>query len=211
MEVEKPDMEALAKDGELKADATWFHVFRSMYESGQVKEMGPSAFTLYGAIKSHIHFSKGNAFPSFTRLQELTGMSTATISKNLKILERQELLTAQRKKGSSTIYRLRESIPISTEDGQVANASWDYAPAAISKATHELKNFLTTGINDGQTIHINVLNIQINLAENNRINNMGLEEKPINEIIPEGKDSKLRDIARRAVEKNRADRNDGSK
>jgi len=210
MSEEKLDIKKMAEEGKLGADATWFHVFRSMFESGQAKSLGASAFMIYCAIKSHVHFSKGNAFPSFTRLQELTGLSRTTISKSMKALEEAEFLLSEKKPGASNVYRLREAIPVVTDDGQVATASWDYAPAAISRATNELKNFLATGLNDSQIIHINVLNIQVNLAENNRINNMGLEEKPVEEIIPDGASTRLRDIARRAVEKNRDMKKSGS-
>jgi hypothetical protein len=60
-----------------KADATWFHVFDNMIESGDVAKMGASAFTVYCVVKKHIGLNskQPGAWPGIETIAEKSGLS----------------------------------------------------------------------------------------------------------------------------------------
>lgn len=167
---------------EKSADATWFHVFRQMFDSGDVAKLGAHAFTLYCAIKQHVNFATGEAFPSIERLIELTGISRAQVMRDLKKLEEYGFLTKE-KRGRNSVYTLREKVQIVDGTGRpVAEATWDYLPAAVKGATAELRNYVQTG-EVGQIVHIEHLIIQnLNIVQANsgsevEINNLNVQTK----------------------------------
>ena len=128
--------------GLFEADSTWFHLFRSMFESGDVAKMGSTAFTVYCCIKSHASFKTGEAFPGLSRLAELTSFSDRQIRRALRDLESMGYLTTQ-KVGRSNHYVVREQIGFSDPEGKPAGtASWDYLPLAVEATRAELRNFL---------------------------------------------------------------------
>jgi DNA-binding MarR family transcriptional regulator len=190
----------------LKAEYSWFHVFRTMFVSGEVGNLGPHAFTVYCAIKAHIHFQKGTAFPSYGRIQEMTGISKPTISKALNVLERHGYLTKETKPGRSSRYTLRERIPLLNGSGEeAAVATWDYVPGAIKQAQAELKKFLLSGSQEGTVIHIKQLNLQINFAENNKQNIIDASRE-VEAEAEKNQNPYLREIAQRARAKIRDSR-----
>ncbi len=47
-----------------RAETTWFHIFHSMIQTGDISRMGPYAVTVYLVIKAHTNFQSGRAFPA---------------------------------------------------------------------------------------------------------------------------------------------------
>lgn len=184
-----------------KAETTWFHVFKSMVDSGDVARMGAEAVTIYLVIKAHTNFNTGQAFPSIETIQEKAGCSKATVMRKLKTLEEFGYITRE-KIGRSTIYKLREKVEITDSEGRPsAVATWDYLPTSVQQAVADLKNVLVTGEFAGaKVVHIERLNIQI--GDNNTQINFQDAMKVLGGI----KDRKLRDALSRYL----TDPKDGS-
>jgi DNA-binding transcriptional ArsR family regulator len=156
------------------AETTWFHLFRSMIFDGNMRKMGLSAFGIYCTIKAHVDFSTGSAFPSIERICELTGLTKRTVLRNLSILEDMGFVVKE-KKGRKNVYTLRERFDILDDLGRPsAVATWDYLPRSVQAAQAELKDFLLTGKSDGTIIHIERLNLQVNLGGTNKQENFDI-------------------------------------
>lgn len=150
----------------------WFHMFRAMIDQGDIARMGPHAFAIYAVIKSHTNITSGIEFPSIELISEKSGVSLAQVKRELRVLENAGYVMRQRV-GRSNRYTLRERIHISDENGLTqAIASWDYVPAGVQQAVADLKNLLIAGdLDGGRIVHIERLNLQINLGgENTQIN-----------------------------------------
>lgn len=188
----------MKQDELFNAETTWFHVFRSMVENGDVAKMGAEATTLYLVIKAHTNFSTGRSFPSLDTIAEKSGISKATIKRKMKILEEFGYITKE-KKGRSNIYTLREKVEIVDGDGRPsAVATWDYLPTTVSHAVADLKNVLVTGdLGKAQIVHIERLSLNVQIGDHNTQMNFQDAAKAVNDI----KDPKLREVlARRLVE-----------
>jgi hypothetical protein len=145
-----------------KAETTWFHVFRSMIEGGDVAKMGPSAFTVYTVIKAHTNFATGRAFPGIETIVEKSGISKRQVLRELQTLEEFGYITKE-KTGRNNVYTLREKVGISDDHGRpVASATWDYLPAGVSGAVADLKNVLMTGDFAGAKI-VNIERLTVNI------------------------------------------------
>jgi DNA-binding transcriptional ArsR family regulator len=153
------------KQGDLfTAETTWFHVFRSMIENGDVAKMKPYAVTVYLVIKAHTNFKNGVAFPGIELIMEKSGMSKSQVIRSLDILEEHGYITRE-KKGRNNHYTLREKIGISDEQGRpVADATWDYVPDGVRGAVAELKHVMMTGDFKGAKI-INIENLTVHFNQ----------------------------------------------
>lgn len=151
-----------------EAKSSWFHVFRSMLDSGDISKMGPYATTVYLAIKAHTNWETGKAWPGIELIMELTGISRAQVMRSLGTLADFGYLTKE-KAGKQNVYRLREKVPVyETNDADkrpIAQASWDYLPSKVQEAVAELKKFTVTGTDNGLNI-INIENFTLNLQQN---------------------------------------------
>jgi hypothetical protein len=148
----------------LAADVTWFHLFRSMIESGDVATMGPHAFAVYAVVKSHTHFSRGAAFPSVELIAEKSGVSVRQVKRELKTLQGLGYLGV-RKVGRANHYALREKVEVQDEAGRpAAVATWDYLPAGVGAAVAELKHVLMSGDLGGAARVINIERLTVNVA-----------------------------------------------
>lgn len=172
---------ALKPQGDLfKAETTWFHVFRDMIENGDVAKMGAYAVTVYLVIKAHTNFSTGRAFPAIETIAGKSGVSVAQVKRCIKTLEEFGYVSRE-KKGRSNIYRLREKISVTGEDGRpAAVATWDYLPSSVQGAVADLKNVLIAGeFGAAKIVHIERLNVQINNGNNNiQFNLADIEKLP---------------------------------
>lgn len=176
----------------MNAETTWFHLFRSTILDGEMQKMGDSAFVVYCTIKAHVGFNSGTAFPSISKIQEITGKGKNTVLRALKQLEDSGFLTKE-KKGKKNVYQLREKINIQDDTGNAtAVASWDYIPSTVKQAQAELKRYIQTGVNDGPIIFIETLNIQNNFGGTNKQENYNLQER-----ISKVKDPKLKETLER--------------
>lgn len=157
----------MEEDNEFKADTTWFHILKDMVDSGDMAALG-SAFMVYIAIKSHVNFATGLAFPSIELLMKKCKLSKSQVQRCLNKLEEYEYISREKavdKKGIHNVYRLREKVKIKDVDGvPQAIATWDYIPNGVKDAVAELKNVVATGkMIDGKIIHIEhlILNLTV--------------------------------------------------
>lgn len=154
-----------------KAETTWFHVFRTMIENGDVAKMGPQAFTVYCVIKGHTNFSTGHAFPSIETISQKGGLSDTQVKRELKTLQAMGYITKQ-KRGRNNDYTLREKVDIADESGRpAAVATWDYLPNSVQAAVADLKNVLVTGeIANARIVHIERLTVNVNTGNGTQFN-----------------------------------------
>jgi len=154
-----------------QAETTWFHVFKTMIDCGDVAKMGPHAVTVYLVVKSHTNFATGRAFPALETIAEKSGVSLAQVKRELKILEEFGYITKE-KKGRSNSYTLREKIELRDEAGRpAAVATWDYLPSSVSAAVADLKNVMVTGNAEGaRMVHIERLTVNVAQAGGTVIN-----------------------------------------
>lgn len=73
----------------------------------EAKTLSTEAKWLFVILRYHTNSKTGNAFPSYTKINEITGFHRKTISKALKELEGTGWLTKQRRFGASTLYALQ--------------------------------------------------------------------------------------------------------
>ena len=145
-----------------EAQTTWFHVFRSMIDNGDMAKLSGSALKVYLVIKAHTNFSTGRAFPSRELIAEKAGLSEAQVKRELRTLEESGYITRS-KAGRNNVYTLREKIEIQDETGRpAAVATWDYLPSSVRDAVADLKNVLVTGDFEGaKVVHIERLQVNI--------------------------------------------------
>ena len=152
----------------LEAQASWFHVFKSMLEGGDVAKMGPHATTVYLAVKAYTNWSTGKAWPGIDLITEKTGISRAQVTRSLRVLEDMGYLIKE-KSGRHNVYKLREKVSVFEKIGgdmrPVAEASWDYLPSTVKDAVAELKKFTVTGSDSGLNI-INIESLTLNIQQN---------------------------------------------
>lgn len=155
----------------LRAETTWFHLFRTMFSQGDVAKMGPYAFTVYCAIKAHANFNTGEAFPGIPLIAQLTGISKSQVKRTLDVLDELGYLSIDRSHRKNH-YTLREKIAIEDADGHpTAIATWDYLPLTVQEAMNDLRNVLVTGDFAGaKIIQIQHLTVNVNSGSGTQIN-----------------------------------------
>lgn len=152
-----------------KAETTWFHVFVSMIENGDVAKMGPYAVTVYLVVKAYTNWKTGRAFPSIETIVEKSGISRAQVMRSLLLLVENGYLD-KAKVGRKNSYTLREKVTLKDQEGRpAAYATWDYLPSTVEAARAELKRFMLTGEHDGKVLFVETLNlnVQINQGDQN--------------------------------------------
>ena len=158
-----------------KAETTWFHVFVSMVENGDVAKMGPYAVTVYLVLKAYTNWKTGKAFPSIDTITEKSGISRRQVINSLAMLVENGYLD-KTKIGRKNSYTLREKITLKDQEGRpAAFATWDYLPSTVEAARAQLKRFILTGEHDGQILFVENLNlnVQINNGDYNMNNQLG--------------------------------------
>lgn len=143
---------------DLKVETLWVHMLRSMFTKGKAKDLGPTVFFIYSAIKAHCNLETGNAFPSQETLMRLTGLSQDTISRSVKVLVEAGLLTVS-KQGRKLHYALVEHFPITLDDKVVGGATGPYVPKQMQHLVEEVKLAVKTGVDstDKQiTVNVNL-------------------------------------------------------
>ncbi|MFP3645177.1 helix-turn-helix domain-containing protein [Paraburkholderia sp. SIMBA_054] len=149
-----------------QAETTWFHMFRSMVDSGDAAKMGGNAFMIYAIIKSHTNFKTGRAFPSIETIMEKSGLSKSQVLRELDTLEEMSYITRARE-GRKNVYTLREKIGITDDKGRpMADATWDYVPDGVRSAVAELRHVMMTGDFKGAKI-INIENMTVHFNQFN--------------------------------------------
>jgi DNA-binding transcriptional ArsR family regulator len=179
-----------------QAETTWFHIFRSMMDSGDAAKMGGNAFMIYCIIKGHTNFRTGRAFPSIDTIIEKAGLSKSQVLRELATLEEMGYITRARE-GRKNVYTLREKIGISDDKGRpIADATWDYVPDGVRTAVAELKHVMMTGDFKGAKI-INIENMTVHFNQANdssvQINIQHLVDN-MDKLTPELKEILLRNL-----------------
>lgn len=152
-----------------KAETTWFHVFVSMIENGDVAKMGPYAVTVYLVVKAYTNWKTGKAFPSIDTIAAKSGISKRQVINSLAVLTENGYLDKV-KVGRKNNYTLREKVTLKDQEGRpAACATWDYLPSTLEAARAELKRFILTGEHDGKILFVENLNlnIQVNQGDSN--------------------------------------------
>lgn len=157
----------MSDQGELfKAETTWFHVFKSMIDSGDLAEMSGSSLKVYLVVKSYTNFSTGRSFPALETIAEKSGLSVSQVKRCLKELGEHSYITKE-KKGRNNLYTMREKVEYTDSEGRPkATATWDYLPSTVRQAQAELKRFKMTG----EALEGGIINIEsltINIANDN--------------------------------------------
>lgn len=151
----------------LEAQTTWFHIFKSMVDSGDIAKMGPYATTVYMVIKAYTNWKTGKSWPGLELIVEKTGISLAQVKRSLKVLEENGYISRE-KVGRHNKYTLREKVSVMDGSGEdkrpVAEATWDYLPSTVKAAVAELQNFVVTGKEDGLTV-IHIEHLTMNLQQ----------------------------------------------
>jgi hypothetical protein len=150
-----------------KAETTWFHVFVSMIENGDVAKMGPYAVTVYLVVKAYTNWKTGKAFPSIDTIASKSGISKRQVINSLAVLTENGYLDKV-KVGRKNNYTLREKITLKDQEGRpAACATWDYLPSTVEAARAELKRFMLTGEHDGKVLFVESLNLNIQFNQGN--------------------------------------------
>jgi len=145
-----------------EATTTWFHVFKSMVDNGDMAKLSGSSVKVYLVVKSYTNFATGRAFPAQETICEAAGLSKAQVKRCLAELEEYGYINKE-KKGRNNLYTLREKVDIRDEEGsQYAVATWDYLPSTVSNAVADLKKVLVTGDFEGAKI-VNIERLQVNV------------------------------------------------
>ena len=148
-----------------KAETTWFHVFVSMVENGDVAKLGPHAVTVYLVIKAYTNWKTGRAFPALDTIVEKSGISLAQVKRSLVTLNDHGYLDKS-KAGRKNVYTLREKVTFKDEEGRpAAVATWDYLPSSVEAARAQLKRFMLTGEHDGKILYVENLNLNVSVIE----------------------------------------------
>jgi DNA-binding Lrp family transcriptional regulator len=155
----------------LKAELTWFHIFRTMINSPAFAELPAASVKVYLVIKAHTDFSNGHAFPGIPVIAKKAGYSEPQVKRILQDLQERKLIT-KTKAGRSNSYMLHETVDIFDEKGMpVAVAGFDYLPSTVQRAVGELKNVLVTGqLGNAKIVHIERLQINVNNLRDNAVN-----------------------------------------
>ena len=149
----------------------WFHIFRSMFMSGDAAEMGGSCFLVYCCIKSRINYNSGRTFPSIETIAKDCGFNRKTVMKYLNKLEDMGYLKRIGTKHRSNTYKIVEKIKFEgkDQDGQIVpmDAEFDYLPKGVSKAVNDIRNVMIKGaLPGGSVVHIKNMTINVQILPN---------------------------------------------
>ena len=154
---------------ELSSNLRFFQVFNAMIAEGMIADIGVYSFAVYTAIKSHINYTTGDAFPSIELIAKLTGMTDRQAIKSLAVLEQKGLVTKERH-GRKNHYKLNELFNIQKGDDVIGSATVEYKPNTIQETIQELKTALAEGnLFNTQNITFNITLIQN--SDNATVNN----------------------------------------
>ena len=88
----------------------------SFIKTTKENELDFHACWLFVILRYYTNGKTGNAFPSYTTIHNLTGMTRKKISDSLKKLEEKGWLEKKKRFGGSTIYTLIIPKPLENED-----------------------------------------------------------------------------------------------
>lgn len=188
-----------------KPTVGWFHIFRTMIESGDAAKMKGTAFLVYAVIKSHINPTKGIGFPSLETIANKAGCTVKTVRASIEKLEELGYLRRKTVDGKPSQYSLIEKVQFDGMDEtgkQVPmQANFDYVPVAVNKAVQDIKNVMVSGaLPQGSVVHIE------NLSINMQVLPQALEAHQYN--LGDITNPEIRDAVRRAMQAQKANKLD---
>lgn len=162
----------------------FFHIFRSMIDSGDARTMGAGCVFTYLVVKSYVDFKKGISFPSLETIAVKTGSTVKTTHNHIKKLVEMGYVRKLETKTKHNVYKLVEKIEFEGMDKDSGErvpmrASWDYIPLGVQQAMSDIKNVMIDGeLPGGSAVHIQNLsvNIQINPTASTAINQLNLDD-----------------------------------
>lgn len=168
------------------ANATWFHVFKALIDSGDAAKMGGTVFLVYCVVKRHCAFGNGLSFPSIELIAEKSGVGTRQVIRSLEKLEELGYIT-KHKEWRSNKYTLREQIPVTdNQSGELAAmASWDYVPDAVGATLQDLKNVMVTGdFGAAKIIKIERLTVNVQVISGEHATGVQINDAAAAERLP---------------------------
>jgi DNA-binding transcriptional MocR family regulator len=150
----------------MEATTQWFHVFRSMVDSGDLARMKGSSIKVYLIIKAHVNMHSGFGGPSIETISEKADLSVAQVKRAISELEAMGYL-AKDKQGRSNRYRVREMIQIRDQSGAPAGmAVWDYVPVRVQSTVSDLKGAIDSmDIDSAKMVTIEKIQVNINRVD----------------------------------------------
>ncbi|WP_298236012.1 hypothetical protein [uncultured Azohydromonas sp.] len=126
-------------------DTTYLTQQRDAFASGLVAKVGPNAYSVWMAIKSHADWNTGEAWCGVRRIAEMAGMSPMTAQRAIKALLSEHLLRVVRKDGQKVIYIARERMDVRLGAIKVATIAIDYVPNSMRERLAEMKERASRG------------------------------------------------------------------
>lgn len=163
---------------DLKTEHQWYHIVRSTIMRGDMAKMGTVAWAVYSVLKAHTSLNDGKSWPSQARIAELVGCSVDTVARATEKLIEMEYVK-RTKKGNRNEYIMKESIPVTTQQGQmIARGESTYVPMQFERIINDIKTFAESGaIRTGSPVEIK-LNINIiQQGDNSTVNINNVEVK----------------------------------
>lgn len=123
-----------------KPETGWFHVFRSLVESGALASMEGSTIKVYLVIKTHTNVESGIAGPlGHGVIARKSGVHPSSVKRAIAQLEGLGYLSKSRR-GKAYEYRFQEKWRLQGEDGaQSGVASWTYVPMLVKTIADDLR------------------------------------------------------------------------
>jgi DNA-binding Lrp family transcriptional regulator len=121
-------------------DTTYLSMQREMFRNGLFRKIGAGAYSVWSAIKSFADFGTGECWPSIRLLSEDLGMSTETVQRAIRILEKAHMLRVIR--GRPNRYVARDRMDFRFGDTLLCVVVVDYAPARVKEALEAVKDNL---------------------------------------------------------------------
>jgi hypothetical protein len=122
-----------------EVDITYHTQQRDVFASGLVAQIGPNAFAIWNAIKSHADFATGDSYPGIRRLARITGLSANPVQDAIKKLVEHHLLRVVSKPRKTNHYIARERLDVKVGARVVCTVVVDYVPAQMRKRLARLK------------------------------------------------------------------------
>ncbi len=120
-------------------DTTYLTQQRDVFTSGLAARVGPNAYAVWMAIKSHANFNTGEAWCGVRKIAELAGISPMTAQRALKVLREEHLLRVARQEGQRLVYVARERMDLRIGQRVIATVVIDYVPNSMRKRLERLK------------------------------------------------------------------------
>ncbi|WP_319466199.1 helix-turn-helix domain-containing protein [uncultured Pseudodesulfovibrio sp.] len=168
-----PDSSSKVKQKQvLDANLAWVHMFKTIFESGDVARMKPNAFTVLMCLKSYSNWKSGTAFPEVKTIVADTGICKNTVMKALQDLVAMGYVLKTRR-GRKNFYLVKEKIPLyapccveikGKKRQPHAMADFLYSSQDFMRCYSDIKSILTSGkVPPDGKVRVENLNVNVNI------------------------------------------------